>query len=182
MSNSEGSAAPASGSNHAIPSFDELAADPEIAALLDFEPVPRKIDVPGGWAPAAQREFIARLAFHGSPAQACRDIDKHRTGANKLKLSPHGASFRAAWDAAAELAFRRRRDLALQAAAASASWCRRRPSGGPGARRRRRRPFPGPARCSTNLAKSRTKPPSASAARMRATACRASCCAAGGCI
>jgi len=52
MSNSEGSAAPASGSNDAIPSFDELAADPEIAALLDFKPVPRKIEMPGGWTPA----------------------------------------------------------------------------------------------------------------------------------
>jgi len=116
MSNSEGSAAPASGSTDDIPSFEELAADPEIAALLDFEPVPRKIEMPGGWTPAVQREFIARLAFHGSPAQACREIDKHRSGANKLYLSPQGASFRAAWDAAVELAFRRRRAATLQAA------------------------------------------------------------------
>jgi hypothetical protein len=31
-----------------IPKFEDLAADPEIAALLDFEPVPRRIDVVGG--------------------------------------------------------------------------------------------------------------------------------------
>ena len=32
----------------AIPSFAELAADPEIAALLEFEPVPRKLERAGG--------------------------------------------------------------------------------------------------------------------------------------
>ena len=32
-----------------VPSFAELAADPEIAALLDFDPVPRKIDVICRW-------------------------------------------------------------------------------------------------------------------------------------
>ena len=52
MSKTKGPAAPASGSNEDLPSFEELAADPEIAALLDFGPVPRKIEMPGGWTPA----------------------------------------------------------------------------------------------------------------------------------
>ena len=36
-------------------------ADPEVAALLAFEPVPRKSEVAGVWTPELQREFIARL-------------------------------------------------------------------------------------------------------------------------
>jgi hypothetical protein len=43
MSTSKGSAAPASGtSTDTAPSLAELAADPEIARLIDFEPVPVK--------------------------------------------------------------------------------------------------------------------------------------------
>ena len=62
MTASKGPVAPESGSEPEIPTFEELAADPEIAALLDFEPVPRKRQVEGGWTPDLQREFIARLA------------------------------------------------------------------------------------------------------------------------
>lgn len=103
------------------PTFAELSADPEIAVLLDFTPVPRKVNMPGGWTAAVQREFIARLAHHGSPAQACREVDKHRSGANKLYLSPHGESFRAAWDAAVELAFGRNAGSVAEAAAMTAN-------------------------------------------------------------
>src|SRR6266542_152523 len=109
MSTSEGLAAPASGTDD-IPDFATLAADLEIAALLDFAPVPRKLVVPGGWAPEAQREFVARLAHHGSPNKACEELGMNRTGVTKLYKSPHGASFRAAWHGAVELATRRRRE------------------------------------------------------------------------
>ena len=127
MSASEGSAAPASGSfddirtqafqessrppgalEPAPPTLEELAADPEIAALLHFEAVPRKIAVEGGWSLEAQREFIARLAVHGSPGKACSEMGKDRGGARNLYNSPEGASFRAAWHAAVELAARRK--------------------------------------------------------------------------
>jgi hypothetical protein len=108
MSTTQGSAAPASGNFDIVPNLAELAADPEIAALLDFEPVPRKIQVAGGWTPQAQREFIARLAVHGSPGKACDEMGMHRTGVIKLYRSPFGASFRAAWDGAVELATRRK--------------------------------------------------------------------------
>ena len=39
--------------------------DPEIEALLDFDPVPRKRDVEGGWTPDLQRAFIARRGVEG---------------------------------------------------------------------------------------------------------------------
>ena len=66
--------------------------DPEIEALLDFEPVPRKVAVEGGWSPEMQRAFIARLALHGSACKACEELDKNRIGATKLYRSPRGAS------------------------------------------------------------------------------------------
>ena len=44
------------------PAFEELAADPEIAALLDFEPVPRKVQAAATAGPRrCRREFIAGL-------------------------------------------------------------------------------------------------------------------------
>lgn len=92
-----------------IPDFASLAADPEIAALLDFEPVPRKIEVPDGWSPDKQREVIARLCAHGSPNRACDEMGMHRTGLTKLYKSPKSKSFRAAWDEAVALAKRRRK-------------------------------------------------------------------------
>lgn len=90
-----------------IPTFATLAADPEIAALLDFEPVPRKILVEGGWSQGKQREVIARLAVHGSANKACNEMGMHRTGLTKVYNNPHAASFRAAWHDAVALARRR---------------------------------------------------------------------------
>src|SRR3954447_25952904 len=91
-----------------LPTFAELAADPEIAALLDFDPVPRKIDVPGGWGPEKQREFIARLATHGSKNKACTQMCMQATGMTKVQNSPGAQSFREAFGAAVELSMRRR--------------------------------------------------------------------------
>jgi hypothetical protein len=79
-----------------LPSFAELAADPEIAALLDFEPVPRRNVVPGGWGPEKQREFIARLATHGSKNKACTEMCMQTTGLTKVQNSPAAQSFREA--------------------------------------------------------------------------------------
>ena len=106
---------PNSGSSDDIPTFEELAADPEIAALLEFEPVPRKVKRKDGWTPELQRELIARLAVHGSPSKACEAMGKSRAGTDKLLRSPHGASFRAAWDGAVELAEKRKADEAAKA-------------------------------------------------------------------
>jgi len=88
--------------------LDKPEDDPEIAALLGFEPVPRKREVDGAWTPELQREFIARLAVTGSPGRASEEMGKSDTGVRKLYRSPEGASFRAAWDGAVDLARRRR--------------------------------------------------------------------------
>jgi hypothetical protein len=95
---------------------DELpeADDPEILALLDFEPVPRKIAQPGAWTPELQRKFIARLAVHGSKYRACRELGKDRGGIVNLYNSPDGASFRAAWHAAMDLWKRREAEKAAK--------------------------------------------------------------------
>jgi hypothetical protein len=108
MNAPEGPAAPASGFTDDIATFEDLAADPEIAALLDFEPVPRKREVEGAWTPELQREFIVRLAVHGSPGRAAEEMGKTETGVRKLYRSPEAASFRAAWHGAVELAKRRK--------------------------------------------------------------------------
>ena len=104
----KGPAAPESGTEPEIPTFEELAADPEIAALLDFEPVPRKRQVEGGWTPDLQREFIARLASHGSAGHACDEMGKDLTGMRKLYRNPLAASFRGSWHSAIDLARERR--------------------------------------------------------------------------
>ena len=91
-----------------LEAMGEFEIDPEIEALLDFEPVPRKIAVKGGWTPELQRAFIVRVAHVGSTGLASEMLGMDRSGARKLYNSPHGASFRAAWDGAVALAARRK--------------------------------------------------------------------------
>jgi hypothetical protein len=86
-----------------IPTFAQLAADPEIAALLDFTPAPRKIERPDGWTPERQRELIACIAFTGSPRHAAEAMGKDIAGAKHLYRSDGGESFRDAWRGAMEL-------------------------------------------------------------------------------
>lgn len=95
----------------------DYAEDPEIHALLDFEPCPRKRNVAGAWTPELQREFIARLAVTGSPGRASEEMGKTDTGVRKVYRSPEGLSFRAAWDAAIALAKRRAAGRAAMAEA-----------------------------------------------------------------
>jgi hypothetical protein len=94
--------------NLETPSFAELEADPEIAPLLTFTPVPRRIVKANGWSGEMQRVFIAWLAHFGVPERACSAMRRSRAGVDKLYRDPDGASFRAAWDAAVALAARRR--------------------------------------------------------------------------
>ena len=114
MDESPAAAAPDSGTpdTPARPTFEELVADPEIAALLDFEPVPRKRIVEGGWTPELQRKFIARLAVTGSAGRVCDEMGKDHTGMMKVYRSPLAASFRAAWDGAVAIAKRRQAETA----------------------------------------------------------------------
>ena len=81
----------------------ELPIDDEIAALLDFEPVPRKVKRKNGWFPHLQREFIHRLALCGSPGDAARQMRKNVSGIEALYREEGADSFRAAWDGALEL-------------------------------------------------------------------------------
>jgi hypothetical protein len=103
-------AAPASGTSPArIPTFEQLAADPEIAPLLDFDPARRKVERPDGWTADLQRELIARIVVTGSPGEACKAMDKNLSGAKHLYRSEGAASFRQAWKAAIALAASRKR-------------------------------------------------------------------------
>jgi len=90
------------------PTFADLQADPEIAPLLDFEPVPRQIEKANGWTPAAQRIFIAWLAHYGSPTNACLEVGKARSGIDKIYKAAEADGFRASWDGAVALYEKRR--------------------------------------------------------------------------
>ena len=70
------------------------------------------MQVEGGWTSELQREFIRRLAVHGSATKTCDEMGKNQTGIMKLYRSPFGASFRNAWDGAVELAKRRKEEAA----------------------------------------------------------------------
>ena len=125
-----------------IPTFEELAADPEIAPLLDFTPVARKVERPDGWTAELQRELIARIADTGSPGAAVDQMDKNLSGAKHLYRTDGADSFRAAWKAAIAVGAGRK---AIDRAAAIAA----RPLEVPGIERRRGRtpepagPLPG---------------------------------------
>ena len=105
MNAPQGLAAPASGTE--IPDFEALAADPEIAPLLNFEPVARKVKRPDGWTPELQRELIARIASTGTLQAAVWQMGKHATGAEALYKVPSAQGFRTSWDAAIIIGRRR---------------------------------------------------------------------------
>jgi hypothetical protein len=81
-----------------------LHPDPEIAASLEFEPVPRKLERVGGWNAEAQRAFIAALAMTGSPRRAAHAVGMRTAGVEKLRETEGGESFAAAWGRAVEIA------------------------------------------------------------------------------
>ena len=87
------------------PTFAELAADPAIAPLLDFEPVPLRRRA-NGWDADAQRAFIAHLAITGSKTHAADAVGRAPNGADQLLKRDGANSFRDAHDRA--LAFFRR--------------------------------------------------------------------------
>ena len=108
MKHPEGPAAPASGTT---PTFEELAADPEIAALLDFAPVPMSPRV-NGWDAEAQRAYIALLAMTGSKTRAVTAIGRKTASLDNVLKRPDAASFADAHDRALDL-FRRRESARL---------------------------------------------------------------------
>jgi len=84
-----------------------LTDDPEIAALLDFEPVVRKCKRHDGWTADNQRRYILGLAETGNPEQAAHPLGRTMSGAYKVRTSAGGESFGEAWDKALALHFRR---------------------------------------------------------------------------
>src|SRR5436190_141236 len=82
--------------------------DPEIAALLDFEPVVRKNKRHDGWSDDNQRAFILGLAETGSIVEAAARVGRTLSGAYTVRGSAGAASFAAAWDAAIALHRKRR--------------------------------------------------------------------------
>jgi hypothetical protein len=107
MSETDSAAAPESGTT--IPTFEELAADPEIAALLDFEPVVRIVKRDNGWTPELQRELIARIAATGTIKAALEQMRKGHAGAADLRKVADAHGYRASLAAAMALGRRRNR-------------------------------------------------------------------------
>ena len=86
---------------------DPLTDDPEILALLDFEPVVRKCRRHDGWTAANQRIYILGLAETGNPDQAAHRVKRTASGAWKVRTSAGAEGFAAAWDKALALYHRR---------------------------------------------------------------------------
>jgi hypothetical protein len=106
---------------------DRSTLDPEIAALLDFTPAPRKYKRANSWTGALQRQLIVHLAETGSPARACDKMQKDRYGAEKVYRAEGAEEFRDAWDKA--IALFEERD-AIRQQEVAAQWAGVRPPGG----------------------------------------------------
>ena len=88
--------------------FDNPAADdPEIAALLNFTPVPRGVVREDGWDPEAQRGFIAALAATGNVIAAARAVARSESGAKQLRREDAVGEFADSWKRARALFHRR---------------------------------------------------------------------------
>jgi len=81
--------------------------DPEVEALLDFEPVVRRCVRHDGWLAERQREFIIALTVLGHPEQAAIAVGGTMSGAYKLRTADGGEGFAASWDGALALHLRR---------------------------------------------------------------------------
>ncbi|HYJ52787.1 MAG TPA: hypothetical protein VEW04_06415, partial [Allosphingosinicella sp.] len=95
------------------------------AALLDFEPVPRRPRA-DGWDAEVQRAFIVALAATGSPRQAAAAVGKAQFGVEQLKKAKGNEGFMAAYARALavheEEKSRRLAEGLAAVAAPAASW------------------------------------------------------------
>ncbi|HXG82005.1 MAG TPA: hypothetical protein VNJ05_09420, partial [Sphingomicrobium sp.] len=69
-----------------------------------------------GWTPQRQRDFIAALADCGIVEQAAREVGMSVTSCYRLRRSPGGENFAAAWEAALAHAAQRLIDIAFDRA------------------------------------------------------------------
>ena len=83
--------------------WSEYTDDPLIAALLDFEPVPRKCARRDGWTAEAQRRYVAGLAVSGCRRSAAEAVGLTGRGAYQLRKDAGGDAFGEACDAALAL-------------------------------------------------------------------------------
>lgn len=82
----------------AVPST-ALDADGRSRDDYDWVPV-RRVPRNDGWSHERQRSFIEALADCGSVLEAARQVGMSASGAYRLRRSPGGEAFAAAWDAA----------------------------------------------------------------------------------
>lgn len=99
-----------------------LHPDPEIAALLDFEPVVRRTRRHDGWTAARQRGFVAALACLGEVDRAAESVGRTASGAWKVRASAGAGGFADAWDAALDLFHARNPLLSRRGGRARAPW------------------------------------------------------------
>jgi hypothetical protein len=81
--------------------------DPEVEALLHFEPVVRKCVRHDGWLHERQIEFIIALTVLGHAEQAAHAVGGTMSGAYKLRTANGGQGFAESWDQALALHLRR---------------------------------------------------------------------------
>ncbi len=92
--------------------IDAHGFDPSEYKWLPVRRKPRK----DGWTPQRQRDFIAALAQSGSIEFACMQVDMSKSSAHRLRRSPGGEQFSAAWDVALQHAARVLLDAAFERA------------------------------------------------------------------
>jgi hypothetical protein len=114
-------AAPEGGGEGGEP--EELPIDPEIEALLGFDPVVRKVVRGDGWTAERQRRFVAYVALLGSRTLAAEAVGREVAGVSKLCRADGGESFEAACEAA--LALYQKRNAVRQEAGFKARSARR---------------------------------------------------------
>ena len=100
-----------------MPQSEKPPTSPAAAQSLPaFTPVPRTRDRHNGWKPEVQLAFIEALAETGSVRSAAARVGRAEVGAYLLRRHPEAQQFRAAWDAALDIAMRRIEDVAMDRA------------------------------------------------------------------
>lgn len=110
-------AAAASGPEPALPAPTQPEIDAHGFDPADYQWIPvRRKPRKDGWTPQRQQDFIAALAETGCVEHAAIQVDMSPTSCYRLRRSPGGESFAAAWDLALQHASRRLLDVAFDRA------------------------------------------------------------------